>query len=158
MTAENLRKIDYVVLFAGFSPTANELVKSESERFRSNGISTLILYPLENSLACFPDANILKANEVTEHNFHNCDIIDCSSPWNYSQIFKRGKLGKKIDMTFSGRRYWKLVKELLCKFPVSFQPSCIIYSDHDSLTPAWHLSRIWKESAVHKIGEIPHES
>ena len=158
MNDENLRKLDYVILFAGLSPTANELVHIESEKFRSKGVRTVILYPLKNPSDSFPDANIVQADEVTEQNFYSCDIIDCSSSWNNSRSYERSNLAKKIDMTFSGRKYWKLVKKLLGNFPASFQPSCIIFSDHDSLTPAWHLSRIWRESAVHKVGEIPHES
>ena len=146
-------------IFAGVSASSNEVAKSAAEGLKRNGIRTLI-FSINPGLgnAGF-EGFAVKSSAVGKEDFYTCDLVDCSE---IGMSQRNQKLLRtfvtKIEMATMGRRYWKLTKKLMKSLPSNFEPSLILYSDHDSLTPVWHLAKVWDQATVGRAGSISYEN
>ena len=147
------------LIFAGISTSSNAAAKSAAEDFKGNGIRTLI-FSIDPDLGNTGyEGTAVKACAVRKEDFCNYDWIDCSE----IGISQRNQkplraLVAKIELATMGRRYWKLTKRLMKAFPSNFEPSIILYSDHDSLTPVWHLAKVWSQAKVGRVGSVTYEN
>ena len=147
------------LIFAGVSASSTTVAKSAAEDFKKNGIQTLIFTINPDLGNTGFEGTAVKSSAVRDQDFYNCDLIDCSE----IAISKRnqkplGTLVAKIELATMGRRYWKLTKRLMKALPSNFEPSLILYSDHDSLTPVWHLAKVWGQAKVGRVGSVTYEN
>ena len=148
-----------VFIFAGVSTSSNAVAKSAAEDFKKNGIRTL-MFTINPDLGTIGfEGTAVKASVVRSEDFYNYDLIDCSE----IGISQRNQkplrtLVAKIELVTMGRRYWKLTKRLMKALPSNFEPSIILYSDHDSLTPVWHLAKVWGQAKVGRVGSVTYEN
>ena len=146
-------------IFAGVSASSNAVAKSAAEDFKNNGIRA-IMFTINPDLRTIGfQGTAVKASVVRSEDFYNYDLIDCSE----IGISQRNQkplrtLVAKIELATMGRRYWKLIKGLVNALPSNFEPSLILYSDHDSLTPVWHLAKVWGQAKVGKVGFVTYEN
>jgi len=146
-------------IFAGVSASSNAVAKSAAEDFKNNGIRA-IMFTINPDLRTIGfQGTAVKASVVRSEDFYNYDLIDCSE----IGISQRNQkplrtLVAKIELATMGRRYWKLIKGLVNALPSNFEPSLILYSDHDSLTPVWHLAKVWGQAKVGKVGSVTYEN
>ncbi|MBJ46010.1 MAG: hypothetical protein CL465_04385 [Acidimicrobiaceae bacterium] len=146
-------------IFAGVSASSNTVAKSAAEDFKNNGIRA-IMFTINPDLRTIGfQGTAVKASVVRSEDFYNYDLIDCSE----IGISQRNQkplrtLVAKIELATMGRRYWKLIKGLVNALPSNFEPSLILYSDHDSLTPVWHLAKVWGQAKVGKVGSVTYEN
>lgn len=146
-------------IFAGVSTSSNAVAKSAAEDFKNNGIRA-IMFTINPDLRTIGfQGTAVKASVVRSEDFYNYDLIDCSE----IGISQRNQkplrtLVAKIELATMGRRYWKLIKGLVNALPSNFEPSLILYSDHDSLTPVWHLAKVWGQAKVGKVGSVTYEN
>ena len=146
-------------IFAGVSASSNAVAKSAAEDFKNNGIRA-IMFTINPDLRTIGfQGTAVKASVVRSEDFYNYDLIDCSE----IGISQRNQkplrtLVAKIELATMGRRYWKLIKGLVNALPSNFEPSLILYSDHDSLTPVWHLAKVWGQAKVGRVGSVTYEN
>tara|TARA_B100002019_G_scaffold192788_1_gene166801 strand:- start:6915 stop:7403 length:489 start_codon:yes stop_codon:yes gene_type:complete len=146
-------------IFAGVSASSNAVAKGAAEDFNKNGIRS-IMFTINPDLGTIDfEGTAVKASLVRSEDFYNYDLIDCSE----IGISQRNQkplrtLVAKIELATMGRRYWKLIKGLVKTLPPNFEPSLILYSDHDSLTPVWHLAKVWGRAKVGKVGSVSYEN
>tara|TARA_B100000214_G_scaffold177198_1_gene127484 strand:- start:214 stop:702 length:489 start_codon:yes stop_codon:yes gene_type:complete len=147
------------LIFAGVSTSSNVVAKSAAEDIKKKGIRTLI-FTINPDLgnAGFKGTTVI-SSAIRNEDFYNCDLIDCSEIGISQRDQKRLRtLMAKIELATMGRRYWKLTKRLLKALPPNFEPSLILYSDHDSLTPVWHLAKVWDQAKVGRVGSVTYEN
>ena len=146
-------------IFAGVSASSNAVAKSAAEDFKNNGIRAIVFTINPDLRTIGFQGTAVKASVVRSEDFYNYDLIDCSE----IGISQRNQkplrtLVAKIELATMGRRYWKLIKGLVNALPSNFEPSLILYSDHDSLTPVWHLAKVWGQAKVGKVGSVTYEN
>ena len=142
-----------VLIFAGVSLSSNSAVKDKVKEMDIDGVRSLVFSLNPNFGNTHYEGNVVEASAVRNQDFYSYRVIDCSEvmvpKWNHRLI---NKWCKRIELVFTGRKYWKLINKLLKEFPPDFEPSLMLYSDHDSLTPVWQLSKVWRRAAVGKVG------